>query len=232
MKLTSHKFLGGVLLCLCSLLPGIASAGGIILAGTRVVYPMEKTQKSISIRNSDKTRSFLVQSWVEDAEGKRTKDFIVTPPLYVGKPGRENTLRLVAVGGTQIKNKETLYYFNVKAIPSLSKKVMEENSGNLMITTTTRVKMFARPAGLRIAREKAPDELQFIRKGKKLEVRNPTPYYLTLVSIKYAGKTLGDIMVAPESSQFLALPANNDRNITWNSIDDFGAEVPGQANIQ
>ncbi|MEW6484582.1 MAG: fimbria/pilus periplasmic chaperone [Pseudomonadota bacterium] len=62
---------------------------------------------------------------MEDAEGKKTTDFIVTPPLYVSGPLNENILRVMYTGEPLPQDKETLYYFNAKAIPSVDKEKME-----------------------------------------------------------------------------------------------------------
>lgn len=81
-----------------SVLPLGVQAGGIVLGGTRIIYPLDSRQQPVSVRNTDDKTTFLVQSWVEGADGQKTKDFVVTPPLYTGGPGNENMLRLVRTG--------------------------------------------------------------------------------------------------------------------------------------
>ncbi|WP_338564917.1 fimbria/pilus periplasmic chaperone [Erwinia sp. E_sp_W01_6] len=97
-------------------------AGGIMLGGTRIIYPAGQKQVSMSVRNTSDQSSFLVQSWVEQPDGQKSQNFVATPPLYVSGPGNENTLRLMYVGEPARTDQETLYYFNTKAIPSLDKK--------------------------------------------------------------------------------------------------------------
>lgn len=66
-----------------SLMPSLANAGGIMLGGTRIIYPANQKQLPLSVRNTSEQSSFLVQSWVEQSDEKKSQDFVVTPPLYV-----------------------------------------------------------------------------------------------------------------------------------------------------
>lgn len=101
--------------------PQLASAGGIVLGGTRLIYPMDAKQATLSVRNSSQETSYLVQSWTENAQGNKSTDFIITPPLYVSNPGDQNMLRVIFGGPSLPQDRETLYYFNAKAIPSVDK---------------------------------------------------------------------------------------------------------------
>jgi len=214
-----------VLISAACLAPSIANAGGIMLGGTRIIYPAGQKQVTMSVRNTSDQSSFLVQSWVELPDEKKSQDFVVTPPLYVSGPGNENTLRLMYVGVPPATDRETLYYFNAKAIPSIDKKKME-GKNMLMLAAVTRIKMFLRPAGLAPAVEKAPSELTFHRIGSQLRIDNPTPYYLTLAEIKVGGNKLPDTMVSPRSNATLALPAASAGKVSYRTINDFGAATP------
>lgn len=196
-----------------------------MLGGTRIVYPADQKQITMSVRNTSEQSSFLVQSWVEQLDEKKSQDFVVTPPLYVSGPGNENTLRLMYVGAQAATDRETLYYFNTKAIPSVDKKKME-GKNMLMLAAVTRIKLFLRPAGLTPTVEKAPAALTFHRAGGQVRIDNPTPYYLTLVELKVGGNKLKDIMVSPRSSTMLPLPSSSAGAITYRTINDYGAATP------
>ncbi|AZI53724.1 fimbrial chaperone protein (plasmid) [Pantoea agglomerans] len=206
------------------LMPSLASAGGIMLGGTRIIYPLNQKQVSVSVRNTSEQSSFLVQSWVEQPDEKKSQDFIVTPPLYVSGPGNENTLRLMYVGAPATADRETIYYFNAKAIPSVDKKKME-GKNMLLLAAVTRIKLFLRPAGLTPTADKAPAELTFHRNGGQMRIDNPTPYYLTLVELKAGGKKLPDTMVAPRSSSTLDISSSAGA-VTFRTINDYGAATP------
>ncbi len=205
------------------MLSAVAMAeGGISIQGTRIIYPLNSRQESLSIRNSSAADSFLVQSWVENADGSKSRDFVVTPPLYLSGPGNENILRLMRVAGSPYQDRESLYYFIAKAIPSVTEG---DNSGKavLRIAAASRIKLFIRPAGLRPAVDKAPAEMRFRRAGNRLEIINPTPYYITLTEIKAGDIPLDGVMVAPVSTATVSLPAASGSRITFRTINDYGA---------
>ena len=220
------------IISLASLGSAAATPGGIIINGTRIIYPALQKQVSISVRNTSDESSYLVQSWVEDDKGEKSQDFIVTPPLYVSGPGHENTLRLIYAGLPARTDRESLYYFSSKAIPSVDKEEVE-GKNTLMVAAVTRIKLFVRPAGLIPSVDKAPTELTFHRLGSQMRISNPTPYYLTLVEMNMAGRTLPDTMVAPRDSVLLSLPAGAGINVVFRTINDFGAVTPeSRVNLQ
>ncbi|HGU9825295.1 TPA: fimbria/pilus periplasmic chaperone [Enterobacter cancerogenus] len=202
-----------------------AAAGGITLGATRVIYSAGQKQSTMSVRNTSDQASFMVQSWVEDANGNKSQDFIVTPPLYVSGPGNENTLRLMYAGKPVRTDQETLYYFNTKSIPSIDKKKME-GTNILMVAAVTRIKLFVRPHGLKPAIENAPAELSFHKVGNQVRIENPTPYHITLAQIRAGTHKLPDTMVGPRNNITLPLPAGDVKTIDFRTINDFGAATP------
>lgn len=215
-------FLAGAA-CLMSL-PALAD-GGISIQGTRIVYPQTAKQQSLSVSNSSTTDSFLVQSWVEDASGHKTRDFVVTPPLYLSGPKNENTLRLMRLGGQLRQDEETLYYFITKAIPSIDNK-KEGDKNVLRVAAATKIKLFVRPAGLTPPVKDAPSRLTFRKEGERLVITNPTPYYITLTDMKSGGKTLKDIMTPPHGSVEQIIPPGAGVKITYHTLNDYGAVTP------
>lgn len=211
----------GVLLCAAAVFPQIASADGIVLGGTRLIYPVDSKQTTLSVRNSAKDASYLVQSWTENARGDKSTDFIVTPPLYVSNPGDQNILRIMYNGPTPPQDRETLYYFNAKAIPSVDKSKVE-GKNTLLLAAVTRIKVFVRPNVLSVPVDKAPSMLTFSAAGNKVEIKNPTPYHITMVQVTIDGKKMTDTMVAPFSSETLSV-SGKPRAMTYSTINDFGA---------
>lgn len=112
------------LFCLLVSLPTYA-AGGIALGATRVIYPAEAKQTSLAITNSHKQERYLINAWIENEQGTKEKSFAVTPPLFVSEPDSENTLRIIYAGPALAKDRESLFYLNVKAIPSVDKASIE-----------------------------------------------------------------------------------------------------------
>lgn len=136
----------------CAVISASVSAAnaGVIIGGTRVVYDGNKKEASIDVNNPDKT-PYLIQSWVETLNGGAEKaPFIITPPLYRLDGGQQNIERVVVTGNLP-QDKESLYWLNIKAIPSAPKK-----DNTLQIAIKTRIKLIYRPAGLK---SQQPQEL-------------------------------------------------------------------------
>ncbi|MDZ5641679.1 fimbria/pilus periplasmic chaperone [Enterobacter sp. A103] len=197
--------------------------GGVSVQGTRIIYPQNAKEQTVRVSNSSTTASFLVQSWVEDAHGKKSDDFVVTPPLFLSTPGRENTLRLLFTGASLPQYKESLYYFVTKQIPSEDKKELE-GKNILKVALATRIKLFVRPDDLAVAREDAPSLLSFTHVSSGLDIYNPTPYYLTLTHLNANGHALNDIMVNPNEHSYEKAPADVNM-VVLKSLDDYGAET-------
>lgn len=196
-----------------------ASAGGVALGATRIIYPQGSAQVSLPVNNSDETSRFLIQSWVEDASGKKTAAFSVTPPLFAIEPQKENTLRISYTGAPLPTDRETLYWFNSKAIPQSDEKSRTLNT--LQVASLSRIKLFVRPAGLQPKPNDAPQQLRFSRAGGELVVHNPTPYHLTLVNIKDGSAGLPNTMVAPMATA--AIPSTGSGPVSYRTINDYGA---------
>ncbi|MFQ6365119.1 molecular chaperone, partial [Serratia marcescens] len=78
-----------------------------------------------------------------------------TPPLFLMQGKKENTLRIIdATNNALPKDRESLFWVNVKAIPSLDKAKQKENT--LQLAITSRIKLLYRPQNLSMAPDQAP----------------------------------------------------------------------------
>lgn len=101
---------------------GMQAQAGIVVGGTRLIYDGGKKESSIGVSNPDKI-PYLIQSWVDLQEGDTSKTpFIITPPLFRLDGGQDNILRVVRAGGNLPTDRESLYWMNIKSIPSAEKK--------------------------------------------------------------------------------------------------------------
>lgn len=205
-----------------------AQAGGVALGATRIVYSQGAKQASLSVRNSDEKNPFLIQSWVADANGTKSPDFVVTPPLFALQPMKENLLRLMYVGTKPLPtDRETVYYFNSKAIPSMPKGKKAEG-GTLQLATQSVIKIFMRPADLPSRAADAPQALRCKHEGSRLVVTNDSPYYVTLVNLTIGGAQFDGGMVPPKAS--LTLQTQGSKGvIKFQTINDYGAQTPLQS---
>lgn len=204
-----------------------AGYGGIALGATRVIYPQGSDQVSLPVNNTDSKAIFLIQSWVENADSKKSDDFVVTPPLFVIKPQKENTLRIMYTGAKNLPtDRESLFWMNVKAIPSASKDTKNKNT--LQIAVLNRIKLFVRPKDLPMKSIDAPAKLRFHDSGNALTIKNPTPYYITLVQMHDGMTSLPATMVPPMGQSNVALPKGTHGEITFETVNDYGSNTPKQ----
>lgn len=200
----------------------IAHAGGVALGATRLIYPQGAKQVNMTITNSDNEQSFLVQSWVSTADGKKSADFVITPPLFVLKPSKDNVLRVMYTGPKLPGDKESLFYLNSKAIPAMDKSKIQGNA--LQIATQSVIKLFVRPENLSVKSADAPAMLQCGVHGNTLDITNPSPYYVTLVNLSVGGEKLANIMIPPQGKASEKVTASGD--VSFQTMNDFGAVTP------
>lgn len=213
-------------LCSLLILPSAAWAGGIALGSTRVIYPVDARQVSLSLNNSDEHNRYLIQTWVENESGEKTEDFIVTPPLFVSKSKSENMLRIIFSGEKLPQDRETLYWLNNKAIPSINKDETSDNN-TLQIAVLARIKLFVRPVGLKEKSADAPSMLKFSRSGDSLSISNSSPFYVTLVNMSIGGRNVATTMVPPKNSTHVPLPKGVvSGTLNYQTINDYGANTP------
>lgn len=199
-----------------------AVAGGVLLGATRVIYSQGDKQASLAVKNTDEKLRYLIQTWVEDKNGKKSSDFIITPPLFVSNAKSENTLRIVYVGGALPADRESVYYLNSKAIPEFDKDKLE-NKNVLKMAVLSRIKIFVRPKELALMSESAPEALKFHFDGSKLTIDNPTPYYVSLVEFYVGGKQQANTLVAPKGKTVVDIGKSIKRDITYKAVNDYGA---------
>lgn len=198
---------------------------GVALGATRVIYPAGHKQVQLAVTNNKDDSTFLIQSWVENATGQKDGRFVVTPPLFSMKGKKENTLRIIDATNNQLPaDRESLFWMNVKAIPSMDKSKLSDNT--LQLAIISRIKMLYRPEHLALPPEQAPSKLTFHRDGKSLTLTNPTPFYLTVTEIKAGSRKLDNAFVPPMGKTTVTIPVDADSNISYQTINDYGALTP------
>ncbi|EGC1082969.1 fimbria/pilus periplasmic chaperone [Salmonella enterica] len=221
----------GVIAAIVTALAGpCTSQAAINVDRTRIIMSSDAKAVSVGLSNESRDQPYLAQSWMEDSEGKATNVLIALPPLQridAGKKSRVRIMRVQNSGAAPLPaDRESLFYFNVREIPPAP----EDKSKNILqLATQSQLKLFLRPAALAEEGSAAPEQkLEVQQSGRTLTLKNPTPYYITLVWLgqnpkqKLAGFKEGT-MVAPFSSQTLntVLPAGTDRILVGN-VDDYG----------
>lgn len=226
-KMINKSIMAGLLsaITFCSFSPAV-NAGGIALGATRVIYPQGDKQVSLSLSNSDPKDLFLIQTWVSDEQGKKLSDFVVTPPLFVMQPKKENILRIMYVGQDNLpQDRESVFYLNSKAIPSADKA--KSGGSSLQIATQSVIKLFVRPKQLPTASVDAPKTLRCQFSAGKLTITNPSPYFVTLVQFHVGDKKLENDMVPPKSNKIIDTMGASGR-VSFQTMNDYGAMTSKQ----
>lgn len=213
------KWLSGFLLPMM-LVSTQVIAGGVTIGGTRLIYDGSKKDAVLNVTNTDNS-PYLIQSWVEPQEASTLKaPFIITPPLFRLDGNEQNLLRVVRTGGSLPEDRESLYWLNVKAIPSSGKN---ENVNTLQIAVRSRIKLIYRPQGLNGVPEDVTGKLSWSRSASKLTVTNPTPFVMNFQSVKVGTHDISDAtLVMPQSQSTFTVPNGVSGKISWRLISDYG----------
>jgi chaperone protein EcpD len=227
---------------MAALVIGIGTArASVVVGGTRVVLPAQQGEVTVRLTN-DSDHPALVEAWIDTGDLNSAPDtahspFLITPPLFRMDPHKDQSLRIIYTQGAQPlpADRESLFWLNVLEVPPKPSGPQSAGRNYLQFAIRSRLKLFYRPGGLPGDAMKAPDKLAFKTIGgadAALEVRNPTPYYVTISKLAFAadGKPVDGAsgMVAPFGDLRLPLkglahmPAAGTP-ITFTTIDDYGA---------
>lgn len=152
---------------------------GIVISGTRVIYPSSKAFVSVQIENIGKEPA-LVQAWVDrvdeslDLSGIKAP-FIVTPPLKTVDSNKGKALRVIFNQKELLpKDRESLFWFNVLDIPT-----KPENLQNyIQFAVRSKLKLFFRPDEIKISQDDAFKQFNINIEKYYYILSNPTPYYI------------------------------------------------------
>lgn len=100
----------------------------------------------------------------------------------------------IILAGQLSQDRESMYWLNNKSIPSVTPR-----DNTLQVVVKTRIKLIYRPAALKQSSpEEQADKLRWQRTGDRLQVTNPTPYYMNFNEIKVGTVKIDDVtFVAP-----------------------------------
>ncbi len=127
------------------------SEAGVTAERTRLVFVEGQREASLLLVNQN-PYPVLVQAWVDDGALDGEPDtalapFLPLPPVFRLEPGRQRSLRLLATGQAQARDRESLYWLNIYEIPP---QATAEAAGRprLTVTLRTQMKVLYRPHGL------------------------------------------------------------------------------------
>ncbi|MDA8512533.1 fimbrial chaperone [Citrobacter sp. Igbk 14] len=198
---------------------------GIVVGGTRLIYPGDKSDVTLSVFNKETKTPYLLQVWVDpfDKKDKTKPPFIAIPPVSRLEPGQEKFLRIIKSPGELPGDRESVFWLNVKSIPPTAGDKSQGGS-TLEIAIKARIKLFWRPASVNLIPERAAKEIIFSRQGNKLIVKNPTAIHVNIMDVLVNGKDVPLNMIPPFTTLTLVMPSGTaGSTLTWRFINDYGA---------
>ena len=217
----------GVLILLFTLITHFTHAS-VVLERTRLILSTNKSIISLQVFNRSEQPT-LIQSWVDEGNIASTPEtttapFIVIPPMAKITANGGLQLKIQQLENRLPKDRESIFYLNVLDIAP--KPENKENLSTLQLALQTRIKLFYRPAQLKLTTEDV---------FKKIGI-TPTAYYFTISKIYFDDKEellTNAIMVAPFAKQHIQYQKQADMNqvITVIYIDDDGNYQQDKKNI-
>lgn len=204
----------------------LANANGIALNQSRIIFSAKDNSQVAQVRN-ETNDAFLIQATVLKAvEGKAVNNFIVTPPLFKIEPKSEYSTRVVPNNINELpKDRESIFYFKIRAIPAVKKKDDENKIGMVFVTAIV-IKMFYRPNGIEEPKFQDYEKLTLINNKEGWQFYNPTPYYMTVVDFNINGLAQGNsLLISPYSYYKIDGDNIKDGRVSWRLLNDFGAST-------
>ena len=195
---------------------------------TRIIFNGGEKSISLNITNNNKQLPYLAQGWLENTEGQKIQSpLIVLPPVQRLEPNKSSQVKIEALPAisTLPQDRESLFYYNQRERPPNSDK-----PNSLQIALQTRVKLFYRPKAIIPEHNSTPwqEKLTLDKQGERFIVKNPTPYYITIINAAANGKAsdgkdFTPIMISPFGQNDLgasAIQLGNNPVLTY--INDYG----------
>lgn len=211
----------------CAMLISTAN-GAVSMDRTRVIFDGSQKSISLNISNNNKQLPYLAQGWIENTTGQKIQSpLVVLPPVQRLEPGKSSQVKIEALPAinTLPQDRESLFYFNLREIPPKSDK-----PNTLQIALQTRVKLFYRPKAIIPEKNNTPwqEKLTLEKQGEQYILKNPTPYYVTIINATANtkltnGKEFTPVMVPPFSQDNLGVNVDllgSSPVLTY--INDFG----------
>ncbi|ECK2273998.1 molecular chaperone [Salmonella enterica] len=214
MKIMNVKLSFTGVLCLLSISLGANAA--LSPDRTRIILNQSDKNTSIRLMNQSPALPYLAQSWIEDKDGKKSRNYISTlPPMVRLEPKEQIQVRLMGQPAlAQLPtDRESLFYYNVREIPPRT-----DQKNVMQIALQSRLKVFWRPKAIEVKEGQANiiDKFEVSRTNDGLSIKNKSPYFITVGYIGSNGKTL-----MPDTQSMLIEPLSQGSQKIKNLPNDF-----------
>lgn len=232
-----------LLLAVCATLTLSQANAGIVITGTRVIFPANQQEVTVKLNNNGSKPS-LMQAWVDTGNIESTPTtsdapFVLSPAISRIDPAKGQSLRLMFTGASLPQDKETVFWLNVLDVPPKPQIDAEQNT--MQMAFRSRIKIFYRPDGLKGSPEDAIEQLkwQLLPDANKqqflLQAVNNSSFHVSFVKLALV---IGDDyyesedgMIPPGQTKQFPLPARfefvpaAEMKVAFQAINDYGAFI-------
>lgn len=209
-------------------------SAGVSLNATRLIY--DQGSKSISVHARNNTDiNFLSKFSVTDDKNIPSALFNISPPLIKIIKGKSQEVRIYAETSSLPADRETVFYLHAVMIPAAGSSAQ---SNALSIAYENIIKIFYRPANLKMLPEEAHSQLTVKATSSGVTVTNNSPYYISLNRLLLNGTKVDldmakkNTMIPPFDSLSYVVPANARKGTAeWTVINDLGGDNEFSAQI-
>lgn len=198
------------------------------LGATRLVYIETNQGVSVSVSNPQNYPVLIAPKvYAEDRQSKG--DYLATPTVFLIEGHEQSRINLRRVGEEYPKDRESLNWLCVKAVPPKNDNA-ENNIGaqkkislNVNRTLKTCIQIRFRPVGLKPDIDFDQASITWSKRNGQLIATNNTPYYISLTKLFSDLKNIPNTeYLAPRSELKLAMPQPAGRSLQWSYYNDFG----------
>lgn len=223
------------------------ATAGVVITGTRLVYPAGEREISVKLDNNG-TAPSLVQSWVDSGNPtssptQSTAPFVLSPPVFRIDPSKGQTMRLMFSGAVLPQDRESVFWLNVLEIPP--KAPIATDANILQMAFRSRIKIFYRPESLVGTPHQAIDLVRWkvvpTEGGNfALQAVNPSAFNVSLIELVLVDgghrESSEDGMIGPGETKLFAVPGIKTlpaaASVEFKAINDYGALVPVKKQLQ
>ncbi|END6712228.1 fimbria/pilus periplasmic chaperone [Escherichia albertii] len=199
---------------------------GIVIYGTRIIYPAENKEVMVQLMNQG-NRSSLVQAWIDDGDTSLPPEkiqvpFMLTPPVAKVGANSGQQIKIRIMPNRLPTNKESIFYLNILDIPPNSPE--DEGKNALKFAMQNRIKLFYRPVGVAPVNKETFKKLRVNNSSNGLIIKNGSANWVTISDVKANSVKVNyeTIMIAPQESQRVDVKNHNANSWQLTIIDDHG----------
>ena len=208
------------------------TSAAITIDGTRIIFHSGAKSANVQLRNTT-NQPALVQTWIDNGNEMEIPKgdkipFILNPSLTRVEAQKGQIIRIIPTNISSLaRDRESLFWFNMLDIPPENEKL--KNADKIKFNVRTRIKLYYRPTDLKISPIQAYTEIKFnLISENEIIINNPTPYFITLLSLNQENKFISfldkAIILEPFQNKKINFnnPINEFERISYSVMNDIG----------